>query len=108
MTTVYYDMVGNIIRPGDLVVSSALRYKSAELRVGVVSKLLEISGKYCYCEVIRLCPSRNYKNEVLKTTNRKHKCLCTDLVVIRWNSIKEDSAFHEPLMKAKKKVMTGK
>ena len=105
MTEVNYDMIGNIIRPGDLVVAPALRHRSAELRVGVVSELKNKSG---YCQIIRLCQSKNYKGEMLNTTKRKHQCYCSELIVIRWDSIKEDSVFYKPLNEVKKKVMMGK
>ena len=89
------DMMGNMVRPGDLVACSSLRYRSAELKFGVVSDI----------DDTLITVTRITKNYGGKFSHRKTKCYGKDIIVLRWDTLREESEYCEHLNKVKLLVM---
>jgi len=94
MSVIHKDNFGNIIHRGDLVACSALRYRTAELRVGVVSEVLPGS-----IVVVRI--SKSWGGNF---SHRKYKCGPGELIVLRWDMLKEESEYYEYLNELKMAV----
>jgi len=94
------DKLGKIVRPGDLVVGAALRYKSAELRIGVVERIRSSLS----ITVMRVTEINSY-NKGLSYSFRRHTAGASSYLVLRWDLIDKGNKYYDILFKLKEKIM---
>lgn len=93
-------MIGNMVRPGDLVICPSLRGKSAELRTGVVEEVNPGS-----ITVKRVTQVYNYKNKSYGFGARRWTTGSDSVVVLRWDFLSKDSKYYDYLIELRDNIM---